>query len=593
MSHIRALTQTLVITLALFTPSVLNAQTLVWDANTEPDLAGYRVHYGSSPGVYSTQVDVGKQTQFGAQNFDWSKTWYFAVQAYNTSGLVSPLSTEVKWTAPTTTTFLSVTSSGTYPLVANQPNTWTAHAVKAGSTIEYRFYLYKRTGWVLIQDYSTTNTMTWTPQSADEGSPYAVQVWARPVGSTVQYEAWRGTENFAVTRPALDITADVDFPTPPANQVTWTARAATASTEQLEYKFLVMNQAAGTWQVFREYATSNQAQWAAPTVGTYAVQAWARRVGSTAQFDYSTTTPFFEVSRTAPTITSLLSDTTFPAATGTRITWTARVKGGMSGPLQYQFWMYSAKTGWTIAQPYGATSTFSWTPHWTADGEYALQVWVRSNGSTANYEAWRASGTFVVQRATMTLTTSSLFPVAPGSPVNWVAEVPDPTVSFEYQFWIYSAASGAWTQAKPYSTTRTFTWVPTVNGNYVIQAWARQVGTSVSYEVYRGTNLLEVSQSPAQVKSLTTTVPLPAAPGTTITWTAGASGGTAGPLEYQFLRRDNGVWNVVRDFSTSNTYSWTPTANDVGEHAVQVVVRSAGATAPESNKTTGTFSIQF
>jgi hypothetical protein len=32
--------------------------TLAWDANTELDLAGYKVHYGTASGSYTTSVDV-------------------------------------------------------------------------------------------------------------------------------------------------------------------------------------------------------------------------------------------------------------------------------------------------------------------------------------------------------------------------------------------------------------------------------------------------------------------------------------------------------------------------------------------------------
>ena len=32
--------------------------TLAWDANTESDLAGYKVHYGTASGSYTTSVDV-------------------------------------------------------------------------------------------------------------------------------------------------------------------------------------------------------------------------------------------------------------------------------------------------------------------------------------------------------------------------------------------------------------------------------------------------------------------------------------------------------------------------------------------------------
>ena len=68
--------------------------TLAWDPNLEPDIAGYIVSYGTSSGSYSTSVDVGKVT---TKSFSLSPgfRYYFAAQAYNTSGLRSGYSTEV------------------------------------------------------------------------------------------------------------------------------------------------------------------------------------------------------------------------------------------------------------------------------------------------------------------------------------------------------------------------------------------------------------------------------------------------------------------------------------------------------------------
>jgi N-acetylmuramoyl-L-alanine amidase len=122
--------------------------------------------------------------------------------------------------------------------------------------------------------------------------------------------------------------------------------------------------------------------------------------------------------------------------------------------------------------------------------------------------------------------------------------------------------------------------------------WARQVGSTASYDAYASTNTLAVVSSPAQMVSLTSNVALPATTGTTVKWTAGATGGTA-PLEYQFWRQDAGTWRMVRDYSSLNTYSWITTATDVGQHAIQARVRSIGsASAYESQMMTGVFNIQ-
>src|SRR5215813_1380328 len=85
--------------------------------------------------------------------------------------------------------------------------------------------------------------------------------------------------------------------------------------------------------------------------------------------------------------------------------------------------------------------------------------------------------------------------------------------------------------------------------------------------------------APAAAQTINTITANPALPqvfGTPITWTVNATGGVA-PLQYQFFRYDAGVWNLVKPYSTSNTYSWTPQFADVGQHDVAVWVKSNGS----------------
>ena len=157
-------------------PSVVQAQAVAWDPST--GATGYRVVYGSQSGVYTQQVDVGNVVSYRPSGFDWSKPLYFAVLAYNSTG-VSSLSNEVQW-LPTKLTGLQASVS--YPLLTGKSVTWTATA-SATLPLEYQFWLYRKTGWTLARDYAASNTFTWTPTKADVGDPYAVQVWARAVGS--------------------------------------------------------------------------------------------------------------------------------------------------------------------------------------------------------------------------------------------------------------------------------------------------------------------------------------------------------------------------------------------------------------------------
>jgi hypothetical protein len=68
---------------------------LLWDQNTEPDLAGYKVYYGLSSRNYDSSFDVGNQTTCTLTDLEPSTTYYIAATAYNTQGLESDFSNEV------------------------------------------------------------------------------------------------------------------------------------------------------------------------------------------------------------------------------------------------------------------------------------------------------------------------------------------------------------------------------------------------------------------------------------------------------------------------------------------------------------------
>lgn len=59
------------------------AERLVWDANTEPEVIGYKIHRGEASGVYTVTVDVGNVTEYPLVGLDDTKTYYYAVTAYS------------------------------------------------------------------------------------------------------------------------------------------------------------------------------------------------------------------------------------------------------------------------------------------------------------------------------------------------------------------------------------------------------------------------------------------------------------------------------------------------------------------------------
>ncbi len=383
---------------------------------------------------------------------------------------------------------------------------------------------------------------------------------------------------FPATISVSALLASPTLPVIAGQTISWTAFAIGAQAP-FEYKFWVFTPSG--WTVFQDYSPSNVATWTPSAAGTYAVQVWARRIGSSAAYEDWRSSGSFVVSPLPPvTVAPLVSNVTFPATINTTVTWTAVAAGGMP-PLQYQFWRFRTGSGWSMVRDYSPSNTFTWTPTAADVGRYALQVWVRSTGSTAAYDAWAGTTYFDIITPPVivtSLTASVPLPTIVGTPITWTATASGGTGPLEYQFWRFKQATG-WVIVQPFSSANTFSWTPSASdvGTYVIQVWVRQIGSVATYDAWRGTDYFTINPRPVAVLTSFLQTPLPpTTTGVPITWSAAATGGTAVP-EYKFWLLSSGAWTVLRDYALAPTVTWTPSVP--GRYAVQVWVRSSGSTS--------------
>ena len=102
--------------LALFFPLITHAAqlSLAWDSNNNPNVAGYKVYYGTISRTYGSPVNAGNVTNYTVTGLTAGKVYFFAVTAYDSSNNESGFSSEVSGTAPTSATspgVLAVNSS--------------------------------------------------------------------------------------------------------------------------------------------------------------------------------------------------------------------------------------------------------------------------------------------------------------------------------------------------------------------------------------------------------------------------------------------------------------------------------------------------
>ena len=150
---------------------------VTWDANTESDLSGYKVHYGTSSRQYSSTVNVGKATQYQAVNLTEGIEYFFAVTAYDKKNNESGYSEEVSAVVPV----VDVTAPDAPTIVSGQVNElkitiqWTQNSEP--DFVGYKVY-YGTTSGSYPNKVLVGNSQTFTTPDLSEGVIYFFAVSA-------------------------------------------------------------------------------------------------------------------------------------------------------------------------------------------------------------------------------------------------------------------------------------------------------------------------------------------------------------------------------------------------------------------------------
>ena len=357
----------------------------------------------------------------------------------------------------------------------------------------------------------------------------------------------------------------------------------------------------GNWTSPAGYTPSSSYAWQVPAGANngdvYQMQAWARESGSSAPYEAVGSTSF-TVGTVTPCTAGTLSASPVEAPAGVSVQFTGGASCSLPSP-NYEFWIEDPLGNWTTPAGYTTARPYGWqVPAGAHNGDvYQVQVWVRESTSGAPYEA----------TADLTFTVGTLAPCSNGtlsaSPSEAPAgasvqltgsatcQLPNP----QYEFWVGDPL-GNWTSPTGYTTSSSYAWqVPAGahNGDvYQLQLWAREQGSSASYEAVGSTSVTVGVMPPCTNGSLAAS-PLEGPAGSSVQLTGSASCSLPNP-QYEFWVEDPlGNWTSPTGYTTSGSYSWqVPAGAHNGDvYQLQVWVREGGSAATYEATANQTFTV--
>jgi hypothetical protein len=215
--------------LFVFGPASGHAASLLitWDANTESDIAGYKVYYGTGSGIYGAPIDVGNVTSYQLENPAAGTTYYVVLTAYDTSGNESAFSTEESLTVPAPDTTIPTGTMSINSGSATAPSrvvTLTFSAADASGTVVGMMIGNSLEAMSAEAQYQATQT--WALTEGDGVKTVYVKFkdaagnWSEPVSATIRLsqdtdgdglpDAWESSNGLDPVNPT-DAALDSDL----------------------------------------------------------------------------------------------------------------------------------------------------------------------------------------------------------------------------------------------------------------------------------------------------------------------------------------------------------------------------------------------
>jgi hypothetical protein len=249
---------------------------------------------------------------------------------------------------------------------------------------------------------------------------------------------------------------------------------------------------------------------------------------------------------------SLTADRVAPLPANTPVTFTASATGG-AAPYQYRWWVHDG-TAWLMVRDWTTSAAFIWTPS-TANANYRVTVWIKDANSVTT--TWDVSGTIafpITAPLQVVLSADRTAPQIQGASIALTAAASGGKSPYQYRWWVHDGTN--WLMLRDWTTSPGFTWTPAAaNPNYRITVWVKNADSQTT--TWDASAAMPFPITPPLQVALAADRFAPQAPSTTVTFTASGTGGK-GPYQYRWWVHDGTSWTMLRDWSSSPIFAWTP-----------------------------------
>ena len=347
-----------------------------------------------------------------------------------------------------------------------------------------------------------------------------------------------------------------DKPSPQTAGSTIKISAVATGTASPLYKFWIYDGQA--WKIVQDYSEVNTYQWTPSDTGNYKI--WVDVKDKNSYRDPDTYREISYAVRSNAAISSVDTDLASPQIAGSTIKISAN--GSNSKNTLYKFWIHDGQQ-WKVVQDYSLNNSYKWIPARVA--KYRIWVDVKDKYSSNSVDSYKEISYEVKQTASLkSINVDKVSPAKLGETINITANSLGGS-NLIYRFWIHDGQT--WKVAQEYSEKNICQWTPTATGNYTIWVDVKEKSSAKEMDDYK--EISYTVTSPISLDGIELGQPSPSNTGTTVKITAKASGSSN--ILYKFWIFNGQSWTVVQDYSSQNTYDWTPTKG--GSYRIWVDVK--------------------